>query len=109
MRRSCPFDDACEDPTQGAFMKIPNIAKLTRAVLLAAAPGSWAASNAGAPRLSLEAGAAFPTGVNNFSDSAKTGLVGGAQYLFRGESNFRLGIQGDYYHFPARDHLVTSP
>jgi len=92
-------------------MKIPGFMKITMAFLLAAgtAAGAWAKAGPWSQELSLEAGAAYPTAVNNFSDSEKMGPMGGARYLFRTSEKFAFGLQGDYYSFAAKNQLLTSP
>ena len=91
-------------------MKIPNAISMGMAFLLAAgmAAGVWADSDVAPQELSLEAGAAFPTAFNNFSDQEKIGLIGGARYLRMISSKFGWGVQADYYHFSAKTHPLTD-
>ncbi len=104
-------------------MKIFNPMNWTLAFLLVAGtlPGVRADDNAtavervasetyspGSHRLSLELGAGFPTGVNNFSDSEKMGPMGGLQYLYTVDEFWGVGVQADYFQFGAKDHTVTS-
>jgi opacity protein-like surface antigen len=91
-------------------MKIPGILKIMLAFILAAGvtAGVRADSDVAPQELSLEAGAAFPTGVNHFSDQEKIGLIGGVRYLRMITSKFGWGVQADYYHFAAKTHPLTD-
>jgi len=91
-------------------MKIPGILKIMMALLLAAGMSTSARADSDmAPQeLSLEAGAAFPTGVNNFSDGEKMGPIIGARYLRMITPRFGWGVQADYYHFAAKTHPITD-
>jgi opacity protein-like surface antigen len=91
-------------------MKIPSIIQYIMVFLLAAGMTAVvrADSELAPQELSVDVGAAFPTGINNFSDSEKLGLVGGAQYLRMLSPNFGWGVQADYYHFAAKNHLITD-
>lgn len=91
-------------------MKIPGIMKIGMALLLAAGltAGASAASNVAPQELSVEAGPAFPTGVNNFSDGEKMGPIVGVRYLRMISAKFGWGLQADYYHFGAKTHPVTG-
>ena len=91
-------------------MRITARASLVAAFLLAtgvtagmgADPGPWS------HEISLEAGAAFPTDVNRFSDTAKMGPVAGARYLYRTSVNFAFGLQGEYYSFGAQERTFAT-
>ena len=92
-------------------MRIPGAGKIMLAFLLTVGMtmNVRADSDSVPQEISLEAGAAFPTGVNHFSDSEKIGPVGGVRYLRMASPNFGWGVQADYYHFAGADHLLTSP
>ena len=62
----------------------------------------------GSQRLSLEWGAGIPTRVNHFSESEKTGPMGGIQYLYSVDEFWGVGVQADYYQFGAKEHAITS-
>jgi len=77
-------------------------------MLTAATTRAWAVSSPGMQRLSLDVGAAFPTGVNDFSTSARMGPQVGAQYLYEIDENFDVGLQADYFHFGSKDYTLTN-
>jgi opacity protein-like surface antigen len=91
-------------------MKLSNVNKFIIAFLLAGMTTSsvWANSGAWAEQLSLETGLAFPTSANNYSDSENVGFLFGARYLHRITPNFDWGLQTDYYHFGAKDNVITG-
>jgi len=105
MCRSCPFVDELR-----RWLKISNNIKFVLAFLIVGMTirGAWANSGAWAEQLSLETGLAIPTSVNNYSDSEKVGVLVGARYLRRLTSNLDWGLQTDYYHFAAKDNVITG-
>ena len=90
-------------------MKISNIFIFTLTCLLVAGAASvWAVSSPGMQRLSLDAGAVIPTGVNDLSNSARMGPAGGFQYLYELDEEFGVGVQADYFHFGSKNYTLTN-
>lgn len=93
-----------------SFRRIITLCSLVLAISLQA----WADSdiygklNTGSQRLSLEGGIGFATQVNGFSDSEQAGPMGGLQYLYGLSRHWSMGLQADYFHFPAQDHVISS-
>lgn len=86
------------------------MSKAAMALLLAAGmtAGVRADSDRAPQELSVEAGAAFPTGINQFSDAEKIGVLGGVRYLRMINPKFGWGVQADYYHFAAKTRPLTN-
>ena len=92
-------------------MSIQKVLKLSVAIVLATGGVSGAWADVGGPgtrRVSLDVGGAFPTPVNNFSDSTRMGLVGGVQYLYNLNYFAAVGIQVDGYRFDGKEHTLNE-
>ncbi len=89
----------------------PGLKTLGGAFLLAAVLGPGAKAYdlpLGTQRLGVEAGAAYPTSVNGFSSSAKTGPTAGFSYLQEYGDFLGAGVQADYFHFGAKEQALKS-
>ena len=96
---------------KGPLRYRPGLISSAVVFLLAAALGVGAKADDSPPgtqRLSVNAGAAFPTSANGFSSSARTGPTGGVSYLKDVGDFFGAGLQADYYHFDAKEHELPS-
>jgi len=91
-------------------MRIQTVLTLSAALLMAAGRVQAARADTGpwTSRVSVDGGVAIPTPVNGFSDEARTGLVGGIQYLHNLDYFTAVGIQVEGYQFDGKDHAVTS-
>jgi opacity protein-like surface antigen len=83
-------------------------AALAIAALVFGASHGQAAMKAGENRLSIQGGAAIPTGVNDLNQAHSVGFVTGAQYLRGLNDRVQIGAQADYLMLPGKDQTVTS-